>query len=306
MEFKHTSVLLEESIEALNLKEGGCYVDGTLGRGGHSYEILRRSPKGLLLGIDRDPAALKAAQATLEPFKGRFKLFNTTYDALPTIVYDSGLTTINGILLDLGVSSYQLSDTSRGFSFQSDGPLDMRMGAGDVTAADIVNTYSAPQLQQIFSEYAQERYAKTVAQAIVKAREEQPFTTSGQLAKVVEAVYARYRSRSKIHPATKVFQALRIEVNQEIDILKKALEASLKLLAPGGRIVVITFHSLEDKVVKEFFKDYGMKGKVNKYGSDDRQGELLVITKKPIVPTASEVKRNPRARSAKLRVAEKI
>lgn len=306
MDFEHISVLKDESIEYLNIQPNKNYVDGTLGKGGHSYEILKHnSPKGLLLGIDRDPEALAAAKDTLREFGDRAILVNDTFNHINNIVYDNGLSTISGVLLDLGVSSHQLTSETRGFSFRGSAKLDMRMGAGEITAADIVNSYSQDQLQSIFSKYGEERYSKTIAQKIVEYRESQKFETTDQLVEVIEGVYAN-RPKTKIHPATKVFQALRIEVNQEFEILEEALENILEVLEVGGRIAIITFHSLEDRIVKEFFKKYKIQGKVNKYGKDERDGVLEILTKKPIVPSEKEVKANPRSRSAKLRVAQKL
>ncbi len=308
MKFEHTSVLRDESIEYLAIQPNKTYIDGTLGGGGHAYEILTRSgPKGVLLGIDRDPAALSAAGERLASFGKRSILVNDTYDNIRSIAYDHGIQSVHGILLDLGVSSYQLADPTRGFSFQGDFPLDMRMGAGATrTAADIVNTWDADALQDIFSRYGEERYSKTIARAIVEAREQQPFTTTGRLVAVIQGVYAG-RPRPKIHPATKVFQALRIAVNDELGILEKCLREGIELLEPGGRFVVITFHSLEDRIVKHVFKEQGVTEKRNKYGAAPvHTSGLRIITKKPILPSAQEITRNPRARSAKLRVVEKI
>ncbi len=306
MEFEHISVLKNEAIDYLQVTSNKHYVDGTVGKGGHSYEILRRnSPKGLLLGIDRDPEALTAARITLSEFGDRAILVNTTFNTIKQVVYDAGLSTVHGILLDLGVSSHQLTHPRRGFSFKGSAPLDMRMGASEVTAADIVRTYSQDQLQSIFSRYGEERYSKTIAREIVTLRDQQPFETTDQLVAVIERVY-KNKPKQKIHPATKVFQALRIEVNQELALLEECLEASIDILEPGGRLVVITFHSLEDAIVKIFFKKHARKGKVNKYGKDDREGIFEIITKKPVTPSAEEVAHNPRARSAKVRVAQKI
>lgn len=306
MEFEHISVLKNEAIDALQVTPNKHYVDGTLGKGGHSYEILRRnSPKGLLLGIDRDPEALTAARITLSEFGDRAILVNTTFNTIKQVVYDAGLSTVHGILLDLGVSSHQLTHPGRGFSFKGSAPLDMRMGASEITAADIVRTYSQDQLQSIFSRYGEERYSKTIAREIVTLRDQQPFETTDQLVAVIEKVY-KNKPKQKIHPATKVFQALRIEVNQELALLEECLEESIDILDSGGRLVVITFHSLEDAIVKNFLKRHARKGKVNKYGKDDRAGIFEIITKKPLTPSPQEVADNPRARSAKLRVAEKI
>jgi len=306
MTYEHLSVLLVEAVEGLNINPDGTYVDGTLGGGGHSLEIVKSlSLKGLLIGIDQDPESIFAAQKVLKPFGKRATLVNDNFRNIKQILNDLGINQINGILLDLGLSSFELQDSSRGFSFLGSNPLDMRMGAGSLTAAEILNTYTAQRLQSIFSQYGEERYSKTIAVSIVKERELRPFKTTDQLTGLIEAVY-KGKPRPKIHPATKVYQALRIEVNNELGAIRDCLQDVMPFLAPGGRISIISFHSLEDRIVKDFFKDHSILEKKNKYGkSPSVKGELTIITKKPITPTDQEIRENPRSRSAKLRIAEK-
>lgn len=306
MTYEHHSVLLKEAVDGLNITPDGIYVDGTLGGGGHSLEIVKcLSLKGLLIGIDQDPESIFAAQKVLSPFGERVKLVNDNFRNVKQILNDLRLNQIHGILLDLGLSSFELQDPRRGFSFMGSNPLDMRMGAGSLTAAEILNTYSAERLQEVFSQYGEERYSKTIAVRIVEERESRPFKTTDQLTGLIEAVY-KGKPRPKIHPATKVYQALRIEVNNELGAIRDCLRDVMPYLAPGGRISIISFHSLEDRIVKEFFKDHSILEKKNKYGkSPSAKGELTIITKKPITPSQKEVIENPRSRSAKLRIAEK-
>jgi len=306
MTYEHQPVLLRETIESLRIIPDGIYVDGTLGGGGHSLEIARQlSLKGLLIGIDQDPESILAAKKVLNSVDVKVELVNDNFRNIKRILDGLGITKIHAILLDLGVSSFELQDPRRGFSFQGSSPLDMRMGSSSLTAAQILNTYSVEQLQDVFSRYGEERYSKTIAKRIVEERTKSSFKTTDQLTKLIEDVY-RGKPRPKIHPATKVYQALRIEVNDELGAVEKCLQDVLPYMASGGRISIISFHSLEDRIVKDFFKDHSVKEKKNKYAkSAEAKGELKIITKKPITASAAELARNPRSRSAKLRVAEK-
>lgn len=307
MNFQHVTVLKNELVDGLAVRDGGIYIDGTLGGGGHSELILERSsPKGLLLGIDQDKTAIEAAKSRLKKFGKRFKAALGNFSDIKEIAEGNNFESVDGIALDLGVSSYQLSDPTRGFSFNIGGPLDMRMGEGTVTAKYVVNNYSVEDLTRIFREYGEERFAHAMAKAIDIKRKLAEIKTSEELAMIIVEAYSRFPKLKKIHPATKVFQAIRIEVNQELEVLKKVLESSLSLLKPGGRLAVITFHSLEDRIVKDFFKDRVIVSKRNKYGKDKQiLGEITLINKKPIIPSDEEVRVNPRSRSAKLRIVEK-
>ena len=307
MEFKHKSVLLNECIEGLNIKKEGIYVDGTLGGGGHSYEILRKlSPNGRLIGIDRDKDALNAASKKLNEFNN----FTTVHANILEILKNLGIQGVDGILLDLGVSSYQLDEASRGFSYMNDAPLDMRMNREDkISAYEVVNNYSEEKLSRIFFDYGEERYSKSIAKKICKVREENKISTTLELVEVIKSAMPSSALNEKQHPAKRVFQAIRIEVNEELTKLKQAVEDSIKALNNGGRLAIITFHSLEDKIVKHTYED--MQGRctcpkdfpvcVCNYISYGR-----IVNKKPIISNEEELKENPRARSAKLRIFERI
>ena len=307
-EYAHKPVLLEEVLAALRPVPGGRYVDGTLGGGGHAAALLAASrPDGWLYGFDRDAAAVAAAGQRLAEFAGRFEIrrgnFADLADWVPAASCD-------GLLLDLGVSSAQLDQAERGFSFQQDGPLDMRMDDRQpVTAAELVNRASADELAKLFREFGGEPQARRLAQAIVRDREQQPFRTTRQLAGLVERVAPRHGR--KAHPATKVFQALRIAVNDEIGSLERGLAGALRVLRPGGRLAVVTFHSLEDRVVKTFgrehAREYSFAGTVDiPELRVPRQAELRWVERKAIRPSESEIAGNPRSRSAQLRVFEKL
>jgi 16S rRNA (cytosine1402-N4)-methyltransferase len=310
MEFKHESVLPKEVIEYLDPKPNDNFIDCTLGGGGHAREILKLiSPNGKLLGIDLDPEAIKAAKMKLQEFGDRAILINDNYKNLNIIIQDQkGFNQINGVLLDLGLSSYELEDETRGFSFRGSSFLDMRFGATEKTAAYIINQYKEENLIRIFKEYGEERYAKQIAREIINQRKLQPIRTTEQLVKIIEQVYQN-KPKLKIHPATKVFQALRIEVNHELENLQELLPQALNLLAKGGRLVVISFHSLEDRIVKEFFKNQA-KGCICPpklpICTCNHEPSLKILTKKIIIPSLGEVKKNPRSRSAKLRAAIKL
>ncbi|HIU01826.1 MAG TPA: 16S rRNA (cytosine(1402)-N(4))-methyltransferase RsmH [Candidatus Onthocola gallistercoris] len=311
MTFNHQSVLLNETIESLNIQPEGIYVDGTLGGGGHASEVCRRlTGKGRLIGIDQDGAAIEAAGKRLEPYKDRVTIVRSNYADMKRILEDLGIAQVNGILLDLGVSSYQLDTEERGFTYRADVALDMRMDQRqDKTARDIVNTYSEMELYRMIRDYGEDRFAKNIAKHICRERQQQPIETTGQLAEIIkQAIPARVRS-GKGHPAKQTFQAIRIELNHELDVLKDHLTEMVDLLLPGGRLCVITFHSLEDRIVKNIFRkcedpcecppDFPVCvcGKVSK-------GH--VVTRKPILPTLEETQNNPRSKSAKLRVFEHI
>jgi len=294
MEIKHFPVLLNESVEALLGNGGKVYVDATIGLGGHSYELLRRNPNIYLIGIDKDPYALEVAEKRLKEFEGRFSLYQADYRDIDEVLKAEGIDRVDGILMDLGVSMLQLKTPERGFSFNEKAPLDMRMNPEQrLTAYDVVNRYSERDLARIIKEYGEERFAHRIARAIVSARRKKPIETTDELAKIVEGAIPKGFYK-KIHPATKTFQAIRIEVNKELDHLKEALLKIPNLLNPKGRVAVISFHSLEDRIVKHTFRHF------------EKEGLLKVLTKKPITPSEEEVKKNPPSRSAKLRVAERV
>lgn len=309
----HIPVLLRETIDALDVKAGGRYVDGTFGRGGHSREIVRRG--GNVLGIDRDDEALRAGEAlrTGRDERGaigeRLRVVKGNHGDLATIAGENGWDEVDGILLDLGVSSPQLDEAERGFSFLRDGPLDMRMDrTGGVTAAELVNRESAERLQEIFRDWGEEPRARQVAKAICKAREGAQgvrFERTRQLADFIERLLGRHGAH---HPATRVFQALRMEVNDEMGGLKRALEEGMRILKPGGRFAVITFESLTDRVVKRFFAAHVGKMRSLQQGGETWEGEAprcLAVTRKAVVAEKGEAEANPRARSAKLRAVER-
>jgi len=275
----------------LNIRQNGIYVDATAGLGGHAEAILREiGSDGRLIGIDRDDEALLSAKKKLSDV--RVTLMQGDFSDMATMICASGITAVDGILFDLGLSSMQLKSPGRGFSFASDAPLDMRMDRSQkISARDIVNQYPENQLERIFREFGEERFARKIAKAIIQWREKKRIETCAQLSRIVETIYGM---RGKIHPATKTFQALRIAVNQELDQLTKGLHASLHLLKQGGRLCVISYHSLEDRIVKHFIAD------------NTKKGLLRIIVKKPITPAPEELSMNPSSRSAKLRVAEKI
>ncbi len=307
-DFAHKPVMVAEVLDAIRPKDGGRYADGTTGGGGHAAAILAASsPTGWLSGCDRDGAAIEAATHRLAEFAGRFELRRGNFAELAGWVPPGSC---DGLLLDLGVSSPQLDDAARGFSFQQDGPIDMRMDARQaLTAADLVNTADETELARIFWELGGERDSRRLARGMVRAREQQPFRTTRQLAELIERLSPR-RGR-KTHPATKVFQALRIAVNDEIGSLTRGLSVALTILKPGGRLAIITFHSLEDRVVKEFgrerSRDYTFSGPTDVPElREPCAPELIRVTRRAILPGAEELADNPRSRSAQLRVFEKI
>jgi len=291
---EHFPVLLKESVDFLTENGGGIYVDATVGLGGHAYEILKRNPKAYLIGIDRDPFALERAGDRLKEFEGRFSLYQADYSDIDEVLKAEGVEAVDGILMDLGVSMLQLKTPERGFSFKEEAPLDMRMNPEQkLTAYEVVNRYSERELARIIKEYGEERFAHRIARVIVQYRRKKPIETTLELAKIVESAVPKGFYK-KIHPATKTFQALRIVVNDELESLQIGLKAAIKRLKVGGTVCVISFHSLEDRIVKQTFKSYKLKG------------ILRVINKKPIRPTQDEIKNNRQARSAKLRCALKI
>ena len=310
MEFRHKSVLLDESIESLCIKPDGVYVDGTLGGGGHSYEICRRlSGKGRLIGIDQDAAAIEAATERLGEFKDRVKIIRSNYCNMKGELGKLGITSVDGVILDLGVSSYQLDEAERGFTYREDVPLDMRMDQRQTrTARDIVNEYSEMELYRIIRDYGEDKFAKNIARHIVNARKQKALETTGELIHVIKAAIPMKVRAVGGHPAKKTFQAIRIELNRELEVLENSLEDMIDLLNDQGRICVITFHSLEDRIVKNKFRyceDPCTCPKDFPVCVCGKKPKGRVITRKPIVPSAQELEENSRAKSSKLRVFER-
>jgi 16S rRNA (cytosine1402-N4)-methyltransferase len=309
MAFEHKSVLLEETIENLNIKPDGIYVDGTLGGGGHSYEITKRLTSGRLIGIDQDEAAIAAAGERLAEFKDKVTIVRSNYSEIKQVMNTLGIDKVDGILLDLGVSSYQLDTPERGFSYKEDAPLDMRMDTRNTkTAKDIINGYSEMELFHIIRDYGEDNFAKNIAKHIVRMREEKPLETTFELIEAIKAAIPMKLRVNTGHPAKRTFQAIRIELNGELEVLKNTLQDMIELLSPEGRLCIITFHSLEDRIVKSNFRTNEnpctcppnfpvcICGKVSK-------GK--VISRKPILPSEEELEYNKRSKSAKLRVFEK-
>ena len=304
----HIPVLFEQTMNWLQPRSGGRYIDATLGGAGHAAGILERSaPTGLLLGLDADPEAIARAESALAPFGNRAILVHSNFREMGRVAEQHGFGPADGILLDLGLSSYQLDHVERGFSFQHDAPLDMRFDPGqEVAARDLVNNLDQDELADILWSYGDERRSRRIARAIVAAR---PIESTLQLAELVRRAYRSYRSRTRIHPATRVFQALRMAVNDELGALQEGIEAALALLAPGARLAVIAFHSGEDRVVKQFMRREGRdcicppEAPICVCG---HKAQLDILTRKPIRPSDMEIERNPRSRSARLRVAERL
>ena len=310
MEFYHVSVLLQECLDGLNIKPDGIYVDGTLGGAGHSSQIAKRLTTGRLIGIDRDPVALKAAGERLAPYADRVTLVHSNFCEIAQVLDELGIEAVDGILLDLGVSSPQLDDGSRGFSYMVDAPLDMRMNNEDpVTAKDIVNTWSYEELRRILFDYGEERYAPRIADAICRRREEKPIETTLELVDIIRSAMPAAALREKQHPAKRSFQAIRIAVNDELGAVRKVMEAAIPRLNPDGRLAIITFHSLEDRIVKNAMAD-AAKGCTCPPSFPvcvcGKKPQVQLVTRKPITATDEELVANPRSRSAKLRVCEKI
>lgn len=310
MEFLHKSVLLDECIENLNIRPNGIYVDGTLGGAGHSSEIAKRLECGRLIGIDRDEVALSAAGARLAPYMDRVTLVHSNFQEVAGILDRLGIPQVDGILLDLGVSSPQLDDGSRGFSYMADAPLDMRMDrSAAMTAYDVVNTWPREELRRILYDYGEERYAPQIASAIERRRQDKPIETTMELVDIIRSAMPAQALREKQHPAKRSFQAIRIAVNDELASVERVMREAIPRLAPGGRLCVITFHSLEDRIVKSAMQA-AAKGctcppefPVCVCG---KKPAVKIISRKPIVSTSKELDENPRARSAKLRVCEKL
>lgn len=309
-EFIHKPVLLDETIEGLKIRPDGIYVDGTLGGAGHSYHICSRLGQGgRLIGIDQDGDAINAASKKLEPFGGRAVIVRDNYSNIGSVLAGLGIQKVDGILLDIGVSSYQLDASERGFTYKEDAPLDMRMDRrADMTAEDIVNDYSEAELCRVIRDYGEDRFARNIARNIVKARQEGRITTTGRLADIVRtAIPAKARAVGG-HPAKRTFQAIRIELNRELEVLENTIDEMIELLNDGGRLCIITFHSLEDRIVKNKFRD-----SVNTCICPpdfpvcvcNRKPKGEVITRKPIVPSEKELEDNKRAKSAKLRIFER-
>ncbi|MTI81415.1 MAG: 16S rRNA (cytosine(1402)-N(4))-methyltransferase RsmH [Firmicutes bacterium] len=311
MDFFHVPVLRDEVLKNLKLKSGGIYVDCTLGGAGHSREILERTtPSGRLIGIDQDPQALKAAREKLEQFGERVITVQSNFSRLSAVLQELNISEVDGVLFDLGVSSPQLDNPERGFSYMHDAPLDMRMSPENPLAAkELINELPASELSSIISEYGEERWASRIAKFIVEEREKKPLTTTLELVEVIKKAIPAGARRTGPHPAKRTFQAIRIAVNKELDILKDSFGQALEVLRPGGRLCVITFHSLEDRITKEVFK-YMAKDCVCPpelpVCKCDKKKEVKIITRKPVTASEEELEQNPRARSAKLRVAEKI
>ena len=309
MEFKHKSVLLNETIDGLNIKPDGIYVDGTLGGGGHAYDVCRRlGEKGSIVGIDQDAAAIEAASARLKDFGEKVTIVRSNYCDMKSKLHELGIDKVDGIVLDLGVSSYQLDTAERGFSYREDAPLDMRMDTRQkMTARDIVNDYTEADLYRVIRDYGEDKFAKNIAKHIVQARAVKPVETTAELSEIIRASIPMKFQKKSGHPAKSTFQAIRIELNRELDVLRDSLDDMINLLNPGGRLCIITFHSLEDRIVKSAFRknenpctcppDFPVCvcGKKSK-GS--------IITKKPILPSEEELEYNSRSKSAKLRIFE--
>ena len=310
MAFEHKSVLLYETVDSLNIRPDGIYVDGTLGGGGHAYEVCRRlGEHGRLIGIDQDADAIAAATKRLEPFADKVTVVRSNYENIASVLHELGIEKVDGIYLDLGVSSYQLDTASRGFTYREDAPLDMRMDQRNTqTAADIVNTYSEMELYRIIRDYGEDRFAKNIAKHIVRQRQEKPYETTGELIETIKAAIPAKIRATGGHPAKPTFQAIRIELNHELDVLNCSIDTMIDLLNPGGRLSIITFHSLEDRIVKKRFRDNENpcicppEFPVCMCG---RKSKGTVITRKPIVPGEEELEYNKRSKSSKLRVFER-
>ena len=309
-EFHHVSVLLEECLEALDIKPDGIYVDGTLGGAGHSSRIAAGLTTGRLIGIDRDPVALEAAWERLEPYKEKITLVHSNFCEIAQVLQECDISGVDGILLDLGVSSPQLDDAERGFSYMADAPLDMRMNSQDaMTANDVVNTWSQEELRRILYTYGEERYAPQIAAAIIRRREEKAIETTLELVDVIRSAMPAAALREKQHPAKRSFQAIRIAVNDELGSVEKVMRNAIPLLNPGGRLAVITFHSLEDRIVKTAMAE-AAKGCICPPSFPvcvcGRKPLVKLISRKPITAGEEELANNPRSRSAKLRICEKL
>ncbi|MBQ8606238.1 MAG: 16S rRNA (cytosine(1402)-N(4))-methyltransferase RsmH [Clostridia bacterium] len=310
MEFRHYSVMHGECIDALDIKPDGVYVDCTLGGGGHSLGIASRLENGLLIGIDRDAEAIAAATERLKEYSKKTLLVNDNFSNLKAVLRERGIAKVDGILFDLGVSSYQLDNAERGFTYRFDAPLDMRMSKSDVlTARGVVNDYSQKELSKIIFEYGEEKYAGKIAAEIVRAREKAPIETTYQLNDIIKKAFPPSQRYGEKHPSKRTYQAIRIEVNGELQILEKAVRDAVECLKPSGRIAIMTFHSLEDRIVKNVLRDLSTGCTCNKnipVCVCGRKEIVKLINKKPVTATKEELENNLRSKPAKLRVAEKI
>lgn len=310
MEFEHVPVLLNEVIEGLNIKKDGIYIDGTLGGAGHSQHIVKKLTTGKLIGIDQDENALKKARKVLENYNENTVLVHSNYENIDQVLTELGIDRVDGILLDIGVSSHQLDEETRGFSYNKDASLDMRMDmTNSFTAKELVNTYSQKELEDIIWNYGEERWAKRIAEFIVEERKEKSIETTLELVSIIKKAIPKEVRRKGSHPAKKTFQGIRIEVNRELDVLKNSIPKMIRFLKPGGRLAIITFHSLEDRIVKnsfkELYKDCICPPEFPQCVCDKTR-EIEIITRRPIVPSKKEINENLRSRSAKLRIAEKL
>ncbi len=308
MEFSHFSVMLSECIEGLAIRENGVYVDATAGGAGHSKEIVKRLNAGTLYAFDQDPDAIAVIAERLAPYADKTVVIKANFRNMKDVLLSRGIAAVDGVLLDLGVSSHQLDDAARGFSYRADAPLDMRMSKTGVSARDLVNTLSAQELSRILFEYGEEKFSRRIAGAIVSAREKAPIETTGQLVQIVSGAMPAASRREK-HPCKRTFQALRIAVNEELDALSEGIDEAFELLNPGGRLVVLTFHSLEDRMVKQKFLSFAQgctcppDFPVCVCGKKPR---AKIITRKPLLPSEDELALNSRSKSAKLRILEKL
>ena len=310
IEFSHRSVMLNECIDGLNIKPDGIYVDGTCGGAGHSFEIAKRLETGKLICIDQDPDAIAAASKRLEPYKERVIIVKSNFSEAAGVCRNLGYDRIDGLLLDLGVSSFQLDEASRGFSYNADAPLDMRMSdTNPLTAYEVVNSYSESELKRILFEYGEERFAGRIASKIVNARAIKPIETTIELSELIKSAIPSAARNGGHHPAKRSFQAIRIEVNGELDVIAPTIETVCGVMNSGGRMAIITFHSLEDRAVKQAYQKLAEGCTCPKNFPVcvcGNKPKIKIITKKPIVPSETELEENPRSRSAKLRIAEKI
>ena len=309
-EAKHISVLLNECIENLDIKPDGIYVDGTLGLGGHSEQILKRLDSGRLIGIDRDESAIRRTGERLAQYADKMTLVHGNFCDVSQILDELGIAAVDGMLFDLGVSSPQLDEAERGFSYMNDAPLDMRMDNTSVlTASNVVNDWNEAELVRILRDFGEERYARRIASRIVERREQKKIETTLELVDIIRSAMPAAALREKQHPAKRSFQAIRIAVNDELKAVQEAMERSIDLLAPGGRLAVITFHSLEDRIVKNAFRSAAQGCTCPKdfpVCVCGKQAKVKLVARKPLLPSMEEIARNPRARSAKLRVCEKM
>lgn len=310
MDFEHISVLLKESIDGLNIKKDGIYVDGTLGGAGHSKEIVKKLENGRLIGIDQDINAIKKASEVLREYKDKITIVHNNFRNLDIVLREENISRIDGLLLDLGVSSHQLDEGERGFSYNKDSFLDMRMDTSqELSGWDVVNKYPKKEIERIIKEYGEERWAARIAEFIEAERQVKSIETTGELVDVIKKAIPSGARKDGPHPAKRTFQAIRIEVNKELEILRDSIINAARALNPGGRICIITFHSLEDRIVKETFKELSLEC-ICPPGMPictcNKKKELNIITRKPILPSENEIEINPRSRSAKLRIGEKV